>query len=70
MIDPVRNFSYILANSAYYTSGIFDYVFESVHSLPVIDSNKRRGILPNQLSVDRKIGIDLGRELASLFPQV
>jgi hypothetical protein len=67
MIDPVRNFSYILADSAYDTSGTYDYVFENTHALPVIDTNKRRGIVPERLSMNRKIGIDLRREYASLY---
>ncbi len=67
MIDSVRNFSYILADSAYDTSDTYDYVFENTHALPVIDTNRRRGIVPERLSVNRKIGIDLRREYASLY---
>ena len=67
MVDSVRNFSYILADSAYDTSDTYDYVFENTHALPVIDTNKRRGIVPERLSVNRKIGIDLRREYASLY---
>ena len=67
MIDSVRNFSYILSDSAYDTSDTYDYVFENTHALPVIDTNKRRGIVPERLSVNRKIGIDLRREYASLY---
>ncbi len=66
LIDSVRNFSYILADSAYDTTGIYDYIFENTHSIPVIDTNKRRGIVPERLSVNRKIGIDLRREYASM----
>jgi hypothetical protein len=43
MVDSVRNFSYILGDSAYDTSDIYDYVFENTHSIPVIDTNRRRG---------------------------
>ena len=67
MVDSVRNFSYILADSAYDTTEIYDYVFENTHSLPVIDTNRRRGIVQERLSVNRKIGIDLRREYASLY---
>ena len=67
MVDSVRNFSYILADSAYDTSDIYDYVFENTHSIPIIDTNKRRDIVPYRLSVNRKIGIDLRRECASLY---
>ena len=67
MIDSVRDFSYILADSAYDTSGTYDYVFEDTHALPVIDTNKRRGIVLERLPVNRKIGIDLRKEYASLY---
>ena len=32
-------------DSVYYTSKIYDYIFENIHSLPVIDTNKRRDIV-------------------------
>jgi hypothetical protein len=41
MVNSVRSFSYILGDSAYDTSDIYDYVFENTHSLPIIDNNKR-----------------------------
>ncbi len=59
MVDSVRNFSYILADSAYDTSDIYDYVFENTHTLSIIDTNRRRGIVPDQFSLNRKIGIVL-----------
>jgi len=67
LVDSVRNFSYILGDSAYDTSDIYDYIFENTHSIPVIDTNKRRGIVPERLSVNRRIGIDLRREYASMY---
>ena len=67
MVDSVRYFSYILADSAYNGSDIYDYVFENTHALPIIDTNKRRGIVDNRLLVNRKIGIDLRKEYASLY---
>ena len=67
MVDSVRNFSYILADSAYDTSDIYDYVFENTHSIPVIDTNRRRGIIPERLPMNRKIGIDLRMEYSSLY---
>ena len=39
MVDSVRNFSYILGDSAYDTSDIYDHVFENTHSIPIIDTN-------------------------------
>jgi transposase len=67
MFDSVRNFAYILADSAYDTSEIYDYIFDNTHSTPVIDTNRRRGIVPGRLSVNRRIGIDLRKEYASLY---
>ena len=67
MIDSVRDFSYFLADSAYDTTDAYDYVFENTHALPVIDTNKRRGIVPDKLPMNRKIGIDLRKEYASLY---
>jgi hypothetical protein len=42
-------------------------VFENTHSLPIIDTNRRRGIIHERLSMNRKIGIDLRREYSSLY---
>ena len=44
LIDSVRNYRYILADSTYDTSEIYDYIFENAHALPVIDTNRRIGI--------------------------
>ena len=67
MVDSVRDFSYILGDSDYDTSDIYDYVFKNTHSIPIIDTNKRRGIVPDRLTVNRKIGIDLRREYSSMY---
>ena len=67
MVDSVRNFSYILGDSAYDTSDIYDYVFENTNSLPIIDTNRRRDIIPERLPMNRNIGIDLRREYSSLY---
>lgn len=67
MVDSVGNFSHILADSAYDTTDTYDYVFENTHAVPVIDTNRRRGIVPDRLSVNRRIGIDLRMEYASLY---
>ena len=50
MIDSVRNYNYILMDAAYNSSDIYDYIFENTHAMPVIDTNKRRGIVENKLS--------------------
>ena len=70
MVDSVRYFSYILADSAYDASDIYDYVFENTHTIPIIDTNKRRGIVNDRLPVNRKIGIDLRKEYASMYPLI
>ena len=57
MIDSVRYHEYILMDAAYDSSEIYDYVMENTHALPVIDTNKRRGIVPNNLAFNRKQGI-------------
>ena len=67
MIDSVRNYGYILADSAYDTSEIYDYIFENAHSLPGIDTNNRRGIINDRLTVNRKIGIELRNEYSSMY---
>ena len=67
MVDSVRYFAYILADSAYDTSEIYDYIFGNTYSTPVIDTNRRRGIVPERLLVNRRIGIDLRREYPSLY---
>ena len=66
ILDSVRDFTYILADSAYVTSDIYGYIFENTHSFPVIDTNKRRNLVPERLWVNRNIGIDLRKENASL----
>ncbi len=67
MIDSVRNYRYILADSAYDTSEIYDYIFENAHALPVIDTNRRRGIINDRLTVNRRIGIELRKEYSSMY---
>ena len=39
------------------SSHTYDYVFENTHALPVIYTNKRRGIVENNLTFNRKQGI-------------
>ena len=67
IIDSVRYFPYILADSAYNASDIYDYVSENIHALPIIDTNKRGGIIPHRLLANSKIGSDLRKEYASLY---
>lgn len=46
MVDYVRNFFYILADSAYDKIDTYDYMLSNIYSIPVIDINKRRSIVP------------------------
>ena len=43
-------------------------MFENTHALPVIGTNKKRGIVDNRLPLNRKIGIELRKEYASMYP--
>ena len=67
MIDSVRNYRYVLADSDYDISEIYGYIFDNAHALPVIDTNKRRGIINDRLTVNRRIGIELRREYSSMY---
>ena len=57
MIDAVRDHEYILMDAAYDSAGIYDYIMDNTHSIPVIDTNRRRGIVPDNLAFSRKQGI-------------
>ncbi|WMT55540.1 MULTISPECIES: transposase [Acidiplasma] len=67
MIDSVRNYNYILMDAAYDSSDIYDYIFENTHSIPVIDTNRRRGIVENKLTYNRKLGIALRKKESSRY---
>ena len=67
MIDSVRNYNYILMDAAYDSSDIYDYIFENTHSMPLIDTNRRRGIVENKLTYNRKLGIELRRKELSRY---
>ena len=67
MVDSTRTYSYVLADSAYDTSEIYDYIFENAHSLPMIDTNRRRRIRNDRLTVNRRIGIELRKEYSSMY---
>ena len=67
MIDSIRNYNYILMDAAYDSSDIHDYIFEDTHAIPVIDTNRRRGIVENKLTYNRKLGIELRRKESSRY---
>ncbi|MCL4453190.1 MAG: transposase [Candidatus Thermoplasmatota archaeon] len=62
MIDSIRNYNYILMDAAYDSSDIYDYIFENAHTMPVIDTNRRRGIVQDRLTYNRKLGIALRKK--------
>ena len=67
MIDSLRDHEYILRDTAYDSSHIYDYVFENTHALPVTDTNKRRGIVENNLTFNRKQGISIRKSEKSRY---
>jgi hypothetical protein len=67
MIDSVRNYNYILMDAAYDSSDVYDYIFENTHAIPVIDTNRRRGIIEDRLTFNRKLGIALRKKEASRY---
>ena len=54
-------------DASYDSSYIYDYVFENTHALPVIDTNKRRGIVENNLTFNRKQGIIIRKSEKSRY---
>ena len=67
MIDSVRDYNYILMDAAYDSSDIYDYIFENTHAMPVIDTNRRRGIVQDRLTYNRKLGIALKKKESSRY---
>ena len=67
MIDSVRDFRYILMDAAYDSSDIYDYIFENTYPIPVIDTNRRRGIVQDRLTYNRKLGIALRKKESSRY---
>ena len=61
MIDSVRYNEYILMDATY------DYVMENTHALPVLETNKRRGIAENNLISNRKQGIIIRKSEKSIY---
>ena len=67
MIDSVRNYNYILMDAAYDSSDIYDYIFENAHAMPVIGTNRRRGIVEARLTCNRKLGMALRKKESSRY---
>ena len=67
MLDSVRDSRYTLMEAEYDFSDIYDYIFENTHALPVIDTNRRRGIIEDRLTYNRKLGIALRKKEPSRY---
>ena len=59
LINTLKEYSYLLMDAAYDFSDIYEYVFENTNCIPVIDTNKRRGIIESRLSDARRRGIKI-----------
>ena len=62
-----RNYNYILMGAAYDSSDVYDYIFENTQAMPVIDTNRRRGIIEDKLTYNRKLGIALRKKESSRY---
>ncbi len=67
LIDSVRDYCYVMMDAAYDSSDIYEYVYENTRCTPVIDTNRRRGIIDSKLSRSRREGIKLRIEEASRY---
>jgi hypothetical protein len=58
-IDSTRRYRYFLAGSVYDSQQIYRYIFDLSSLIPVIDTNKRKGISLEEQSQARWLGIQL-----------
>ena len=56
-----------MMDAAYDSSDIYEYILENTRCSPVIDTNRRRGIVDSMLSHSRRDGIKIRREEASRY---
>jgi len=54
LIDSLRDYDYMMMDAAYDSSDIYEYIFENSKCSPVIDTNRRRGIIDSKLSHSRR----------------
>jgi len=62
LIDSLRDYDYVMMDAAYDSSDIYEYIFENSKCSPVIDTNRRRGIIDSKLSHSRREGMKIRRE--------
>ncbi|MCL4447839.1 MAG: transposase [Thermoplasmatales archaeon] len=67
LIYSVRNYEFIMMDKAYDSSDIYEYIFNNTHSSPLIDTNRRRGIVEERLSSARKNGIEIRKMESSRY---
>jgi hypothetical protein len=67
LIDSVLDFEYIIMDKAYDSSDIYGFIFNNTHSSPLIDTNRRRGIVDEKLSMSRKNGIEIRKMESSKY---
>jgi len=56
-----------MMDAAYNSSDIYEYIFENTGCSPVIDTNRRRGIIDSKLSHSRREGMKIRRGEASRY---
>ena len=54
-------------DATYDSSDPYDYIFDNIHAIPVIDTNRRRGIVENKLTYSRKLGIGIRKKESSRY---
>ena len=62
LIDSLRDYDYVMADAAYDSSDIYEYILENTGCSPVIDTNRRRGIVDSKLSHSRREGMKIRRK--------
>jgi len=67
LIDSLRDYDYVMMDVAYDSSDIYEYIFGNTGCSPVIDTNRRRGIIDSKLSHSRREGMKIGREEAPRY---
>ena len=67
LIDSVRGYSYVMMDAAYDSSDIYEYIFDNTQCSPIIDTNRRRGIVDSMPSHSRREGIKIRKEESSRY---
>ena len=66
-IDSGQGYKYFLADSAYDSQQVYRYIFDRSSMIPVIDTNKRKGISLEKQSQARWLGIQLRQIYAEKY---